>query len=255
MKKNVITLTLFFTHFVSANVQIVRGESPKAEAVTVGYISLTNEIYDFNDIVKELKKYCDDPSVDCIVLHISSPGRSPGVAEIIAEFILWLKETKPIIGFISHMGASAGYTIAAACTHIIAPATAQIGSIGVVMEIPKKNKTIAFTGGEFKRPHYLADGVIDPEHVAVIKEKIDLGYSMFCDYISKLRKIPSETIRGFKAQTFMGVQALELGLIDQIGTIRDVFDKAVEMVADKKNSAPTLLRLIVSPTDVFEFAV
>jgi signal peptide peptidase SppA len=251
----IVVMCLTYTLYATASVQLLKSDYQKREALNIGYISLTDTITDFNEIVKKLKNLAEDPAIDVIVLHINSPGGSPGSSQIISDFITWVKQIKPVIGFISDSGTSGAYWIAAACSHIIAPESAIIGSIGVVHELPKKNKSISFTAGKYKRAHYLADGVIDPDDVERIQERLDLMYDIFCTAISKLRAIPIETIKSLEAQVFLGIQALELGLIDQNGTIRDVFDVAISMTQNKKSTPATMIRVIASPTDIFEFAL
>jgi signal peptide peptidase SppA len=256
MKNYLIILTcLFYGISVAAEVYMLKGEYPKPEAINIGYLSLTDTITDFNETVKKLKILAEDPTIDVIVLNINSPGGSPGSSQIIADFIVWVKQTKPVIAFISDSGTSGAYWIAAACSYIIAPESAIIGSIGVVHELPKKSKTISFTAGKYKRPHYLADGVIEQHYVDKVQERLDLMYDIFCENIAKLRSISVQTIKNLEAQVFLGIQALELGLIDQNGTIRDVFEAAVMLTRDKKTIQPCMIRVIASPTDVFEFAL
>ncbi|MBY0109810.1 MAG: S49 family peptidase [Candidatus Babeliaceae bacterium] len=252
MKKYLLTV-FFWAYALTADIQLLRNQP--LNAVNIGYISLTDAITDFNELVKKLKNFAEDSTIDTIILHINSPGGSPGSSQIIADFITWVKQTKPVIAFISDSGTSGAYWIAAACTYILAPETAIIGSIGVAHELPKKNKTLSFTAGKYKRPHYLADGVIDPDDQKKIQERLDLMYDIFCKSIATLRSIPVETLKSLEAQVFLGVQARELGLIDQNGTIRDVFDVAVDLTKNKKSAPATLIRVIVSPTEVFEFAL
>lgn len=240
---------------LQGEIKMVKKQPDEQTAITIGYIPLIKPIDDFNETVKFLKKYTDDPSIDCIVLQIDSPGGSPGNSQIIADFILWARDIKPVIAFISGSGTSGAYWVAAACSHIIAPETALIGSIGVVSELPKKNPAITFTAGRFKRPHYLAKGIIDPEDAQVIQERLNLTFDIFCENISRLRDIPVETIRNLEAKVLLATQALEVGLIDEIGTLQQVYDTVVDLVADKKKSAPAILRVITVPDECFEFTL
>lgn len=256
MKKNIIIWAgLLYTFYVCADIQLLKSEYPKPEAVNIGYVLLTDTITDFNETVKRLKILAEDPNIDIIVLNINSPGGSPGSSQIIADFITWVKQTKPVIAFISDTGTSGAYWIAAACSSIIAPESAIIGSIGVVQEFPKKNKTLFFTAGKYKRPQYLADGVIEQDYADKVQTRLDLMYDLFCEAISKLRSIPVENLKALEAQVFLGAQALELGLIDQTGTIQNVFDTAVTLTKAKKSTPASMIRVIASPTETFEFAL
>ncbi len=251
----IVSACFIYATCIQAEVQLIKTEPQKSESISIGYISLTEAISDFNEIVKKLKLLAEDATIDGIVLHINSPGGSPGSSQIIADFITWVRKTKPVIAFISDSGTSGAYWIAAACTHIIAPESALIGSIGVVQEFPKKNKTLSFTAGRYKRAHYLADGVIDPEDVEKIQERLDSMYDIFCKAVAQLRSVDVETIKALEAQVFLGTQALELGLIDQTGTIQDVLDAAIALSNHKKSTPPTMVRVIASPSDIFEFAL
>lgn len=241
--------------FAHAELQLVKKPQQEPQALQVAYLTLTKTIEDFEPIVQALKKQVSDTSIDVIILHINSPGGYPGNTQVIADFIEWAKQIKPIIAFVSDMGTSGAYWVAAACSYIIATEPAHIGSIGVVSELPKKNKSIAFTAGRHKRVHYLADGIIDPDDAEMIQERINQSYEIFCTVISRLRHIPVETLKSFEAQVFLGAQALEKGLIDQVGSLQDVFEKAVEMGSTKHDTAPSLLRVIMSPTETLEFTL
>ncbi len=255
MKKWALLFFLPLSPLLANQIKMTRSLPQESPIISIGYISLTQPITDFNDTVKALKKYADDVSIDCIILHINSPGGLPGNSQIIADFILWTKQFKPVIAFISDSGTSGAYWIAAACSYIIAPETAHIGSIGVACELPKKNNSIALTAGKFKRARYLAKGVIDPEYADLVQKRLDITYDLFCKNIAKLRGLSVETILNFEAQVFLGAQAQQLGLIDEIGTLEQVLHKAVELTMLKKNNMPSLIRLISSPTEIFEFAV
>ncbi len=250
-----VFLWLLYVLSLTAEVQLTKNDYPKVESLNIGYISLTKPILDFNDTVNKLKKLAEDPSIDAIVLHINSPGGSPGSSQIIADFICWTKEIKPVIAFISDHGTSGAYWIAAACTSIIAPESALIGSIGVVQELPKKSKNIAFTAGKYKRPQYVADGVIEQGYADQIQDRLDLMYNIFCQAVSRLRSLPVETLKALEAQVFLGSTARELGLVDRNGTIKDVFDEVILLTREKKSTPAQMIRVIASPTDIFEFAL
>ena len=253
--KNVLIALALSAHTLHADVQLLKSEPTRPATLNIGYLSLTDDITDFNEVVKKIKLLAQDSDVAAIILHINSPGGSPGSSQIIADFICWAKQLKPIIAFISDSGTSGAYWVAAACTHIIAPESALIGSIGVASELPTKNKTISFTAGKFKRTHYLADGVIDPEHVDAIQQRIDCLYDIFCNAVAQLRDLDVAVIKGLEAHVYLGTQALELGLIDQIGTFKDLFEAALELTKTRSTEPVTIIRLIESPDEVLEFTV
>lgn len=248
-------LLVLASTLVSAKVEFTKKPRNDPTSLNIGYITLDQPIESFGEIVKQVKKHTDDSSIDCIILHINSPGGRPGSSQIIADFIAESKRIKPIIAFISDSGTSGAYWVAAACSYIIAPSSAIVGSIGVVSEYPKKNKAIAFTAGKYKRVNYLADGVIAADDAENIQERLDKTYDVFCENIAQLRSIPVETLKSFEAQVYLGEDALKLGLIDQVGTIKDVFEYVTSIFADKKDAPASVLRIIASPTEIFEFAV
>jgi len=92
--------------------------APKIPTITVGWLDITGEIDEFEKILTPLAKLVEDDSIDIIILRINSGGGSPGDAQIISHYIAAAKQHKPIIAFITGIGASAAYHIASASTYI-----------------------------------------------------------------------------------------------------------------------------------------
>lgn len=79
-----------------------------------------------------------NPEVQGIVLHIDSPGGTVAGVNEFAQMLYNARGQKPIIAYVSGMGASAAYWIASACDAIVLDATASVGSI---VSLPCKRMT------------------------------------------------------------------------------------------------------------------
>ena len=164
-----------------------------------------------------------------VVIHIDSPGgdvRGIGDAARVVNAIA-RQSNKPIKAFISGIGASAAYYIAAAVgkDNIIASEMALAGSIGVILTASKNDKNevnIISSQSPYKRPD-----PTDEKGKAVLQQRVDDLAEIFVRDVAKYRGISEETVLSDYGQggVFVGPRALKQGLIDRIGTLSEVVDE------------------------------
>lgn len=128
---------------------------------------------------------------------------------------------------VDKIAASGGYMMACTAKEIIAAPFAVIGSIGVVASLPNINRLLKkhdidyeqHTAGEHKRT-LTVFGENTEEARKRFKEELSITHQLFKDHIKRLR--PELAIESLATgETWYGTQALEKGLIDQIGTSDD----------------------------------
>ncbi len=190
-------------------------------------------------IMRELREAAEDKSVKAVLLNINSPGGSVTSAEEIAREIDKFKEKskKPIVAALGDSGASAAYYIAADCDKIYANNSTLTGSIGVYMggvnleEIYKKIGITPFLikSGEHKdimsstRP-------MTAEEKIIIQNMVNEMFEQFLDRVSTGRKKPMAEVRALAdGRVYTGKQALNLGLVDEIGNFYDAIDGTAQL--------------------------
>jgi protease-4 len=194
-------------------------------------------------IMKELREAAEDKNVKAVLLNINSPGGSVTAAEEIAREIDRFKSTskKPIVATMGDSGASAAYYIAADCDKIYANASTLTGSIGVYMagmnleEIYKKIGVSPFMikSGEHKDIMSPNRPMTDQEKV-IIQTMVNEMFEQFLNRVSTGRKKPLEEIRTLAdGRVYTGKQALELGLVDEIGNFYDAVDGTAALAGIK----------------------
>lgn len=169
-----------------------------------------------------------DPRVSALVLHFDSPGGtangSPELAERVRAYALG--GSKPIVAFTDGVMASAAYQVGSQANAVIATRSATVGSIGTVisfLDVSKayeqmgiERKVITNDGATFKGAG-MPGTKLTPEQEAQIKRVANAHGEMFKATVRARR--PSVTDDTMRGQTFVGEEALKVGLIDQIGGI------------------------------------
>ncbi len=179
-----------------------------------------------------LELAAQDRNVRALVLRIRSPGGGVAASESVHHLVqMWRTQTnKPVIAYLQEVAASGGYYVAMATDHVVAHPTSIAGSIGVVM--PGINlaglmdrfgvEDQSLTSGAFKDAGSLLRPMREEERVQ-LQSVIDDLYARFIDVVDKGRP---ELDRGSverlaDGRVFTARQALEAGLVDEIGYIED----------------------------------
>jgi len=199
----------------------------------VGIITIKGPISDTSLHAQHLKTFFEDESIKAILLKVDSPGGFAGASASLNYVIRSLKAThhKPIIGWVQNVCASGGYYIIAAADHIIATPLSCIGSIGVYIPQLQLQDMIEKLHIKYDAVHagkYKTTGnpllKNTPEQNAMLQQFVDDTYKIFAQDILESRRTlltaPAEVWADGKI--FTGQRALELGLIDQVGSQIDV---------------------------------
>ncbi|AOW93816.1 peptidase S49 [Rhodococcus sp. WMMA185] len=171
-----------------------------------------------------------------VALLINSPGGSPTQSEYIASRIRQLanEHDVPVIAFCEDVVASGGYWLACAADEIYATATSVVGSIGVISAGFGFSELIERLGIE-RRLHsageakarldpFFVEKSEDVEWLNTIQEGI---HDEFRDWVIERRgeKLKATEANLFDGDVWLGRRAAELGIVDGIGTLREVVEK------------------------------
>ncbi len=173
------------------------------------------------------------PRLSAVALAVNSPGGSPVQSALIARRIRALSEEKevPVVAFAEDVAASGGYWLACAADEIYADESSIVGSIGVISagfgfpELLKRYgiERRVYTSGERKSmlDPFRAEMPEDVERLKAIQGEIHSG---FRDYVKARRggRLKAEEAELFSGEFWTGRRALELGLVDGLGDLRQV---------------------------------
>ena len=205
---------------------------------SAGNSSLSSSGAVSEEICRQLEYVAGDPAIAAVILRVNTPGGEVVAADNIYHEILRLKQTCPVVASMGAMATSGGYYVSAPCSKIIAHELTITGSIGVIMSSFKYYELLDkiglaqenYTSGNLKD---ILSGVrpTSPEEKAIIQSHIDLVYSRFVQIVADSR--PDLTVDKIKnsiigdGRILSAPQALELGLIDELG----YFDAAIAAAA------------------------
>jgi protease IV len=210
-------------------------------------------------IRKALDEAAADDSVKAVVLRVNSPGGSAVASEIILDATRRVKARKPFVVSMGDVAGSGGYYVACASDLIYADASTITGSIGVVGGKLATTQLWNKAGVSFKEYRRGANaGMLSSGSVFSDAERMrmqawmDEIYGVFKGHVVAARgdrlKKPIDELAG--GRVFTGKQALELGLVDKLGTL----DDAIAYIAGeaKLEKGKYELRVIPRNRDFFE---
>ena len=194
--------------------------------------NVVGEIYDDPSRDSILREIAEDDNAYGLLLKINSPGGTVVGAEALYESLKNISDKKPVVVTIGEVGASAAYLVALAGDKIFARGNSLIGSIGVIVQYPDLSKLAEVLGismqvvksGEAKG----GTNFFEPMNENIIKNQevlVNDSFVWFKELVSQRRKLNGlELDKISKGQLFTGRMAVELGLIDAIGSS----DQAIE---------------------------
>ncbi len=202
------------------------------------------------EVVSQIKKAEKDPDVKAIVLKVNSPGGTVTGSDILYHELTKLKRNRgiPLVASMMDITTSGGYYISLPADHIVAHQTTITGSVGVVFMRPKLQGLMDKIGVSVETTQSGKDKDMgSPFRPTTEREMksfqviIDEMADLFESKVRKHRKINSNAIDEIMtAKIFTARQALELGMIDQIGFTDDAIDKA-KMMAGLESDARVVM--------------
>ncbi len=199
----------------------------------------------------------DDNNIKAVVLRIDSGGGSAFASEVIRDSISSIqKKGMPIIVSMGSVAASGGYWIAAEADHVLAMSTSVTGSIGVWGVIPDLSNSLSNLG-------IYSDGVTTSKSAfraqiqqplsqpskEIIQASVDGTYSRFLNLVASGRNSTQDEIHKIaQGRVWTGNQALDNGLIDELGDLNDAVEVAAE-IAGLDNYQITYPRKEMTPLE------
>lgn len=186
---------------------------------------------------KQLREARLNNNVKAVILRVNSPGGSVTASEMIRSEVLAIKEAgKPVVVSMGGLAASGGYWISTPADYIIASPSTLTGSIGIFGVINTFENSLdaigVHTDGVETSP--LASATItkplSPQFTEMMQLTIENGYSTFINLVAKARnKTPEEVDKIAQGRVWIGVDAKNNGLVDELGDFDDALKKAVQL--------------------------
>jgi len=178
-----------------------------------------------------------DKSVAAIVFRVDSPGGSAVGSDVIWREMFLAKKQKPVVVSMSDVAGSGGYWVSMAAHKIIAQPQTLTGSIGVVFGKPNLIKLYDKLGITAEQLTFGKRADIfssfrkwTPEERRQIKEEIRWMYDRFLTKVAEGRNMSKEEVdRIGKGRVWTGRQALERGLVDEMGGLSEAVARAKEL--------------------------
>ena len=243
---------------------------PTFGAPAVGVVYAEGSIYDgageddniySANLVEVLKKARKDKDIKAVILRVNSPGGSALASDVIWREVELLRKEKPVIVSMGSYAASGGYYISSGADAIIADKMTLTGSIGVFGMLLEGenmlNKRLGITTDVVKTgrsadfgSNILGVGVrkiTDLERKTMLRS-VDKVYETFTSKVSNGRNLPMEKVLDIaQGRVWSGARAVELGLADANGGLREAIAVAVDKAGIAENFRVTEVLEELSP--------
>lgn len=225
---------------------------PKFGAPAVGIVYAEGQVFDGEgeddnvysvNVSKTLRKAREDKDIKAVVFRVNSPGGSALASDVIWREVELLRKEKPVIVSMGSYAASGGYYISAGADAIVADRLTLTGSIGVFGMLLEGedmlNKKLGLTTDVVKTgaaadfgSNVMGVGVrkiTDLERKTLLRS-VDKVYDTFTTKVANGRNLPIDKVLELaQGRVWSGTRAVELGLADANGGLRE----AIAIAADK----------------------
>lgn len=200
----------------------------------------------YDDIRNALVAAIQNPNIGAIMLNVASGGGHVAGVHESAKLIKRVDGIKPVITYTGSNMLSAALWQGVAGRKIIASETAEVGSIGILMVSRENSKmmeqmgitTTVVRAGKYKA---LANSnePLSKTGKELLEKNAQAYYDIFMPWVAENRKSPVAVADGKYGQglTFVGKQALDVGLIDKVGNYEDALAMAQTMAESRMNSS------------------
>jgi len=187
--------------------------------------------------VLEALKAIEERRFPALLLRIDSPGGTVGDSQEIYTALRRLREKLKIVASFGNISASGGVYIGMGADHIMANPGTITGSIGVILRGNNLERLLDRIGVSFKviksgpyKDILAFDRELTDSEKNILQELIDVSYSQFVKTVAEARRLSEETVRSFAdGRIFTGEQAVELGVVDRLGSEEDARRWAAEL--------------------------
>ncbi len=191
---------------------------------------------------RSLQEARKDKKIKAIVLRVDSPGGNAMTSDLMWREIELTKKVKPVVVSMGNYAASGGYYIACNANKIFAEANTITGSIGVFGLLPNFSELTTKMGIHAEQVStntnandYSVFKPLDEKFKMVMQEGVEKIYSTFVNRVAAGRKMTFEQVDSIaQGRVWTGSEALQIGLVDEIGGLNDALKHAAGLVKIKE---------------------
>jgi len=225
--------------FTAMVIYLVSESEERFETVTTGsgdkiaVIEIKGVITSSEDIVRQIKKYREQRSVTAILLRVDSPGGGVVASQEMYEEVRKTRDQgKPVVVSMGALAASGGYYVSCAANRIVANRGTLTGSIGVISEFYQLEELLGKVGVDVKtiKAGKLKDAGSPTRKMTDADQKyfqdlMDEVHVQFMNAVERERDLSHEHVVAIAdGRVYTGERAVELGLVDTIGTYEDAIE-------------------------------
>ena len=193
-----------------------------------------------SQVIKTINKIHKNEDVKAVVLRVNSPGGSANASEQIWHAVTTLQaKGLPVVVSMGDYAASGGYYISCSADYIYAEPTTLTGSIGIFGTVPNFSKIREKVGLDIdevstnKHSSLEANMIykgMNAQEYALMQGMVERGYELFTSRCAAGRKMTQEAIKKIgEGRVWLGKDAVEIGLVDELGNINSAIQKAAEL--------------------------
>ena len=191
-----------------------------------------------DNLVGLIRQAREDDAVKALVLRVDSPGGSAFASELIRQELELVQSAgKPVVASMGSVAASGGYWVSSTADRIVAHPTTITGSIGIFALLLNLEESLSSIGvhtdGVGSSPW---SGAMDPLRTPsepvqrVMQFSIEHGYRQFINLVARGRDMTPDAVEEVaQGRVWLGSRALELGLVDALGSLPDAVEAAAEL--------------------------
>jgi signal peptide peptidase SppA len=202
----------------------------------------------YEGIKHQLARAGADSRVKSVILDIETPGGEANGGVEVAAAVRALAAKKRVVAVANGMAVSAGYALASGASRIIAAPSAMTGSIGTVMlhldlskQLEKEGitPTLIFEGAR-KMDGNPTEPLSDTAH-DTLRNEVRRYYELLIDTVSagRGRRTPAKAARETEGRVFIGRDAIDARLIDDVGTFEEVLEDMSARASRARSSVAT----------------
>lgn len=216
---------------------LIFGSQDELKTPNLAIVKLEGEILNVEEILENIDKAQNDENIKGVLLHVDSPGGALAPSIELSMAVKRLAEKKPVVAYAGGSMTSGSYYASIWSNYIIANPGAFIGSIGVLFQAPNVAELAKKLGiseqvlsaGEYKQMGTFTREWTQKERGA-LKSLIDDAYDLFVKDVATARGLNLAKPDEFaNAQVFIASKALNVHLIDEIGSLASAKSKVEEL--------------------------
>lgn len=215
---------------ISLRGTIVTGESREVPVP----VPIVGTLAGSDTLARAFRKAEEDSNIAAVVFHVDSGGGSALASDLIWRETKRLREKKPVVAYMGDVAGSGGYYVLAGVDHIVAQSATLTGSIGVIggkivtrgmYDKLKANPEIIYRGQHAVMD--LPDDSYTEEEREKVLAQIRATYELFKRRVAEGRGMSVDEVEKIaQGRVWTGRQALDIGLVDELGDFQVALDRA-----------------------------